>query len=97
MVEVVAPIMSACHLQSRLVRLSKICQDRMVLLLVSTSLLEDQMACRTYSKVREMQATNVEAGGEVGGTMETVDLADIGAVPPRTEYLEHQYAPARRK
>lgn len=51
-VEVVAQIMSACHLQLRLARLSKICQDRTVPLLAATYLLEDQMAYQTHSKLR---------------------------------------------
>ena len=95
-VEAVAPIMSACHLQSHLVRLSKVCQGRMVLP-GAISLLEDQTACRTHSKVREMGATSVGVGVEVRGMTETAVRADTEAVRPRIECLLHQYDHARTK
>lgn len=98
MVEVVAQIMSACHLYLRLARLSRICPGRRVPLLAATSLPEDQMACPIHKRLRETQATSVEVGEEeIRGMMETVDLADIEAVHPRTVYLEHQYGHARTK
>ena len=95
-VEAVAPIMSACHLQLHLVRLSKVCQGRMVLP-GAISLLEDQTACRTHSKMRGMRATSVGVGVEVRGTTETAVRADTEAVRPRTECLLHQYDHARTK
>lgn len=59
-------------------------------------MLDDRTAYRTHSKVRQMQPTSVVVG-EVHGTMETVDLADIEAVHLRIEYLHHQYGYAKRK
>ena len=97
MAEVVAQITSAWQLQLCLARLSKIYQDRTVLLLAATSLLGDQMAYRTHNKLREMQAMSVEVGEEVREMMETVDLADIEAIHPRTEHQGHQPGHARTK
>ena len=68
-----------------------------MVLLGATSLLEDRIACRTHSKVREMLATSVAAGVEVRGMTETAARADTEAVRPRTEYPVHQYDHARTK
>ena len=95
-VEAVAPTLSACHLQLHLVRLSKVCQGRMVLL-GAISLLEDQIACRTHSKMREIRATSVGVGVEVRGMTESAVPADTEAVHRRTECLLHQYDHARTK
>lgn len=94
MVEVGAQTMSIFRPLSYLVRPFQTCQDKTALLREVIYLLEDRMAYRIHSLMRQIQATSAVVDEEAHGTMENVDLADTEAVHRRTEYL---YGHARMK